>query len=104
MLSLPQKLFSVSFKCPEQIEELVEAFSKSFNYYGVCDSIAGWFKLHLDGDQQISTESSSPSCWEQVVFQIRSKKRMGATLRANTGHRTMDITTLSMPCSMSCSS
>jgi len=79
MLSRPQKLFSVSFECPEQIEELVEGkvFSKEFlaTIDGDCDAIAGWFKLHLDEDQEISTEPGSPSCWEQVVFPIRSKKR-----------------------------
>eukprot|EP00092_Neocalanus_flemingeri_P022801 GFUD01024725.1.p1 GENE.GFUD01024725.1~~GFUD01024725.1.p1 ORF type:complete len:464 (+),score=177.67 GFUD01024725.1:113-1393(+) len=79
MLSKPQKLFSVSFENPEQIEELVEGkvFCQEFlaTVEGDCDAVAGWFKLHLDQAQEISTEPGGASCWEQVVFPVSSRRR-----------------------------
>jgi len=79
MLSEPQKLFSVSFEDPGQIEELIEGkvFSKEFlaSVDGECDAVAGWFKLHLDQNNTISSEPGGDSCWEQVLFPVRRKRR-----------------------------
>jgi len=79
MISSPQKLFSVSFEDPRQIEELIDgkAFTQEFiaSVDGECDAVAGWFKLHLDQEQEISSGPGSGSCWEQVIFPVKKKKR-----------------------------
>ena len=61
MLSRPPNLFSFSFEDPEQIEEKV--FSKEFlaTVDGECDAVAGWFKLHLDQNNTISSEPGGDS-------------------------------------------
>lgn len=79
MLSSPQQLFSVNFESADQIAELIEGklINKEFTATadGVLDAVAGWFKLHLNHDQQISSEPGSGSCWEQVIFPVSRRKR-----------------------------
>jgi len=79
MISSPQQIFSVSFENQEQIAELVEGkvFINEFiaTVDCECDAVAGWFKLHLDQHEQISSEPGSGSCWEQVIFPVKLKNR-----------------------------
>jgi len=78
-LSSPQQLFSISFENQDQIVQFVEGemFTNEFNVTvdGECDAVAGWFRLHLDEVEQISSEPGSGSCWEQVIFPVRQKNR-----------------------------
>jgi len=79
MISSPQQIFAVSFENQEQIAELVEGkvFTNEFiaSVDCECDAVAGWFKLHLDQHEQISSEPGSGSCWEQVIFPVKLKNR-----------------------------
>jgi len=55
-----RNFFLVSFEDPGQIEELIEGkvFSKEFlaTVDGKCDAAAGWFKLHLNQNNTISSD------------------------------------------------
>merc|ERR1719427_133277 len=65
MLSTPQKLFTLSLVDQEFLATVD----------GDCDAVAGWFKIHVDQNQKISTEPGFASYWQQVVFNVRSRRR-----------------------------
>ena len=76
LLAEKHKLFSVNFESLENIEELLrgKAYHVDFKSTcdGMCDAIAGWFELNLDEDKVLTTDMESGSCWEQVIFPVKS--------------------------------
>ena len=78
-LAEKKKLFSVNFESLENIEELLSGKEYQADFESNCDGnidvIAGWFELDLDENNIISTSIESGSCWEQVLFPIKSTSR-----------------------------
>ena len=78
MLFGPQKLFlSFEDRGLGQIEELIEdkVFSKEFiaTVGGEFGVVPGWFNLHIDQNNTVSSEPGEDLRWEQVLFLRRGE-------------------------------
>ena len=79
ILSEPRLLFEINFMNIHEVEQLIHGKHIELEFQcsvdGDCDAVAGWFELHLDERNVISTKYDEESCWEQAIFPVKLMKR-----------------------------